>query len=76
MSKANQWGQQDPVPNNYPNIADLVAADVMSRKEMGLLKYGVALQPHNGRDSLKDAYEEAVDLCKYLRQALYERDGR
>lgn len=70
------WGEPAPILNNYPHIADLVAADVMSRKEMGLLKYGVALQPNNGRDSLKDAYEEAVDLCKYLRQALYERDGK
>jgi len=33
------------------------------------------LVPHNGRDALRDAYEEALDLCQYLRQALYERDG-
>ena len=39
-------------------------------------KYGVGLQPHNGRDVLRDAYEEALDLCVYLRQAIFERDGK
>jgi hypothetical protein len=27
---------------------------------------------HNGRDALKDAYEEALDLVMYLRQAMAE----
>lgn len=76
MNSENEWGQQAPIKNNYPPIADLVAQDVLSRKEMGMKKYGTALQGFNGRDALKDAYEEAVDLCKYLRQALYERDGK
>ena len=47
-----------------------------SRLEFGTKKYGTGLQPFNGRDALKDAYEEALDLCNYLRQALYERDGK
>ena len=34
------------------------------------------LQAFNGRDSLKDAYEEALDLCVYLRTAIYEKDGK
>jgi hypothetical protein len=46
------------------------------RNEFGEFKYGTPLQAHNGRDALKDAYEEALDLCVYLRQALYERDGK
>ena len=29
----------------------------------------------NGRDALLDAYEEAIDLCMYLKQAIVERDG-
>lgn len=65
-----------PIPNQLPHIADLVIADINARKEFGLKKYGTALQPHNGRDALTDAYQEAVDLCKYLRQAIYERDGK
>jgi hypothetical protein len=34
------------------------------------------LQAHNGRDALLDAYQEALDLAIYLRQALAERDGK
>jgi hypothetical protein len=54
----------------------MVLADMAARDAEGRRKYGVPLQPHNGRDALRDAYEEALDLCVYLRQALYERDGR
>lgn len=65
-----------PEPNHHPQVADLVIADIVGRREFGLKKYGTALQPHNGRDALTDAYQEALDLCKYLRQAIYERDGK
>lgn len=40
------------------------------------LKYGQRLTPDDGRDSLRDAYHEALELAVYLRKALYERDGR
>jgi hypothetical protein len=52
---------------------DLVAADLAERRQFGLRKYGTTLTAGNGRDALKDAYEEALDLCVYLRQALEER---
>lgn len=71
-----QWGEKPPVKNNKPIIHKLVIDDVNSRLEFGTKKYGTGLQPFNGRDALKDAYEEALDLCNYLRQALYERDGK
>jgi hypothetical protein len=44
------------------------------RDQAGKNKYGTRLQPENGRDSLRDAYEEALDLAAYLRTAIYERD--
>lgn len=37
-----------------------------ARDEFGLRKYGTRLQPFNGRDSLADAIDEALDLCVYL----------
>ena len=43
--------------------------------EFGARKYGVRHQANNGRDQLRDAYEEALDLVCYLRAAIYERDG-
>lgn len=68
--------QPPPIPNDRPAIQDLVAADIAERKRIGIERYGTPLQAFNGRDALKDAYEEALDLCQYLRQVLYERDGR
>jgi hypothetical protein len=66
--------EQPPVKNARPHIQDLVMADIAERKVQGIAKYGTALQGFNGRDALKDAYQEALDLVQYLRQALYERD--
>jgi hypothetical protein len=43
---------------------------------MGVKKYGMHLQPFNGRDALWDAYQEHMDLIVYLRQAIYERDNQ
>jgi len=65
--------QPDPMANKYPPIADLVIQDMEERKEAGRIRYGTYLQPFNGRDALQDAYEEALDLAVYLKQALEER---
>ncbi len=65
-----------PVKNDLPAAWDLVIADMKARDDFGKAKYGTRLQPHNGRDQLADAYQEALDLAVYLRNALYERDGR
>lgn len=51
-----------------------VVADIEARKEIGLQRYGTLLQAFNGRDALLDAYQEALDLCQYLRQ-VNEEDG-
>lgn len=63
-----------PTQNDSPAIQDLVISDIESRKADGLERYGTLLQPHNGRDMLRDAYEEAIDLTIYLRGAIVERD--
>lgn len=75
MSQNELWGQPAPIANDQPAMWAIVMDDFGKRDFMGRRKYGVPLQPHNGRDALKDAYEEALDLCVYLRQAIYERDG-
>ncbi len=48
--------------------------NMAERAAAGFHKYGTHLQTHNGRDALWDAYQEAMDLCMYLRQAILERD--
>jgi len=51
----------------------MVIEDIRARRELGIQRYGTALQAHNGRDALRDAYEEALDLAMYLRQVIEER---
>lgn len=68
-------GQPLPIKNDQPAIQDLVIADITARKATGIAKYGTVLQAFNGRDALVDAYQEALDLCQYLRQLLEERDN-
>ncbi len=62
--------------NGGPSMWDLVMADMRGRDEFGHRKYHGPLQAHDGRDTLADAYQEALDLAVYLRKAIYERDGR
>ncbi|HAQ03028.1 TPA: hypothetical protein DCQ22_04010 [Candidatus Nomurabacteria bacterium] len=63
-----------PVSNDLPNVWDLVLQDMQARDVMGLQKYKTHLQPFNGRDPLWDAYQEALDLVVYLRQAIFEKE--
>ena len=68
--------QPAPLQNEKPAVWHLVLDDMHDRHDWGVKKYGTPLQPHNGRDALTDAYQEALDLCVYLRQAIFERDGK
>ena len=67
--------QPQPTPNNHPAVWDLVIADMQERDQIGKQKYGTRLQPHNGRDFLVDAYQEALDLVVYLRGEICQRNG-
>lgn len=73
MSTQQIDDQPPPIPNEGTPIWDLVMADMAARKTLGIERYGTPLQAHNGRDALVDAYQEALDLCCYLRQAIEER---
>lgn len=46
--------------------------DMTTRHHDGVAKYGTPLQPNNGRDSLKDAYQEVLDFCVYVKNAELE----
>lgn len=79
--------QPTPTSSDRPHTHDIVAAalratghgvdqriadDIDARKQLGISRYGVALQAGNGRDPLVDAYQEALDLAVYIRQAVEE----
>jgi hypothetical protein len=75
--RANREGDQPlPVSNDSPYVQDAVISDIEKRIELGIKRYGTALQINNGRDMLKDAYDEAMDLCIYLKGCLMERDAK
>jgi len=56
-------------------VLEAVMADLQERAETGKAKYGTYLTTGNGRNPLWDAYQEALDLAMYLRQALLEQEG-
>lgn len=79
--------QPAPTPNTHEPTWERVIRDLGSyanpdlitrireRDTVGLHRYGVRLQPHNGRDSILDAFEEALDLLVYTKNAIVEAVG-
>lgn len=67
-----EWAAQ-PQPTRR-DVLPLVVEDLHARVAKGTAEYGEPLRTFNGRDALRDAYEEALDLALYLRQAIEERE--
>ena len=64
----------EPMPKSGGvNIMPEVIKDLKARDRVGTKKYGTTLQSNNGRNCLMDAYQEALDLVMYLKQALIEQ---
>lgn len=72
----NSATPQPPPSPGKTRIVDLVLQDLVQRAEVGRIKYGTYLYSDNGRDPLIDAYQEALDLCMYLRQAIEESQAK
>ena len=72
--KLRPGDQPLPVVNDEQDIQSQVIADLEARRLVGIARYGTALQPFNGRDVLRDIYEELLDACCYVKQAMVERD--
>ncbi len=56
-------------------VRRLMVADMRSRHEFGVAKYGVPLVAKNGRDHLLDAYQEFLDAIVYFRAEIEMRGG-
>ena len=65
--------QSTPKGKGNP-ILGMVLADLTNRALEGKEKYGEPLLANNGRNALWDAYQEALDLAMYLRQAIEEQE--
>jgi hypothetical protein len=57
------------------SIFSLVHADLDTRDQLGWQRHAKPLLANDGRDSLREAYEEALDLAVYLRMAIAEREA-
>lgn len=65
---------EQPAPSGKGDpILGMVLVDLTNRALEGKKKYGEPLKAHNGRNALWDAYQEALDLAMYLRQAIEEQ---
>lgn len=64
-----------PIPNGSRDIQSLVIEDIQRRREVGIRRYGTPLQAHNGRNALRDLYEELLDGAMYARQRLEEESA-
>ncbi len=75
------YTQPDPVPNNCGFVVDelleeftgvvddRLLEDLKHRRDLGIERYGTALQYNNGRLPLVDAYQEVLDAIVYLQQS-------
>lgn len=45
------------------------------RLKLGISRYGQPLQPANGRDAARDAWEEALDGAAYGAQVVWEQEN-
>jgi hypothetical protein len=78
--------EPEPLKNEHPAVwqeiiealkgrSDVPAsllADMQRRDDFGRQKYHTPLQPFNGRNPIMDAYQEALDLVAYTKQAVME----
>lgn len=60
-----------PKPGGLPVQAILIAA-IQERTDYGRAKYGDVLRTKNGRNALKDAWEELMDFTAYFTQYVLE----
>lgn len=52
-----------------------LAADFLERDRLGWETYGKAMAPGDGRDCIRNAYEELLDAVQYLIQRVLEGDA-
>lgn len=71
---SNASTPQQPPKKGKEAVLPHVLSDIRERAIAGSIIYGTYLETNNGRDALWDAYQEALDLVFYLKQAILERE--
>lgn len=70
IPKVREGDQHLPQQNDEPDVQSMVIADIEERRQLGISRYGTALQPFNGRNTLKDLNDELMDAVIYTRALL------
>lgn len=73
MEPTKQRPGDQVLPSGDESLADdqaLLIQDIEERRQVGISRYGQGHRPFNGRDTLKDMYEEQLDLLVYLRSVV------
>jgi hypothetical protein len=66
--------QAPPAPRQgMPSAAEMLLQDMQERIRSGVERFGEHLQIHNGRNTLIDAYHEALDLAAFMRKKIAEQ---
>jgi len=73
-------GDQDlPVANEevscQERFMDRISREMPARMSLGRHRYGTLLQPFNGRNFMRDAFDELLDLSVYLEGINAEREA-
>jgi len=70
--------QENPTPGKdrvTPYAREQFNTMLDDAERRGIETYGTTLETHNGRDAIKDAKEEAIDLWQYLCQIELENQA-
>jgi hypothetical protein len=74
VTELRERPEDQPLPTPGRDcVQDALIAAIEDRKALGIKRYGSPLMSHNGRDALRDAWEESIDLAAYLTQLRMER---
>lgn len=74
MSYERDPNRDQPLPRPGREDVLLTLVDALTeRRAYGIRKYGRPLESFNGRDAIRDAWEETLDLLAYLTQVRLER---
>lgn len=63
--RQREGDQRLPEPNGWPGAHSVAIRFMQARQDLGLRRYGSALQPFSGRDGLKDLIDELADGLVY-----------
>lgn len=78
-TKVREGDQALPVQNDevdcQTRLINRINSEIPKRREVGIQRYGTALQPFNGRSSTRDLWEELADASTYFMQVEAEYDA-